>query len=314
MMRIFSFGSLALFMGALFILNCAEDTTTNPQFDYSINYNNYPIQYVDFEDRLLYSGNPASLDFNFLHDEENIQINEINGQYVYHPWNLANNAIAYICSFYSTGDSAYLDMCYRYANKFSELGVRHKGGIYIPYTWNYHLHPPSNDILMAPWYSGIAEGYFLIFFSEFYEITGDLHIKALADSVFYTFLNADNTDDIWTCMVDSLGYYWVEEYPFSPPDHVFGGFTTGLIGLHTYYMVTNDQGCKMLLKAGLTTIQHYFNEYRNPGDIMYYCLRHHLQLGNYHLLNADRLRYLAIISGDDIFDQFADSILADYSG
>ena len=295
---------------------CGSDHHTNPQgFTWDAHYADYPIAYLNYEERYFYWENPIGLELDFLHDSDGIRVVLFEGQYVYHPWTLSNMALQYINGYYVTQDSAYLDFCRKYKDKLSEIGVRFNNGIYFPYTFNYCLHNgTTNDVMMAPWFSGIAEGYTLSFLSKYYELTNDAGVLAFADSVFNTFLNTDKSADIWTCLVDSSGYYWIEEYPYEPQTHVFGGFTSGLIGIYNYYLVTHDPRSLILLKSSLSTIENYAHEYRNPGGISYYCLLHRGQIGLYHLLNIDRLRYLARLSDDSIFNDFADSLEADYSG
>lgn len=298
----------------LILCGCSSKTPTENDYSWwQAKFNEYDIVQLSFENRFLYWPDPISLNLDFPHDRDGIIITYFNGQYVYHPFSLTNMALRYISGYYVTHDSAYLDFSYRYARKLSELGVRDGNGIYFPYTFNYVLHS-SNDMMMAPWYSGMAQGYALSFFSKLYELTGDYSIKALADSVFNTFLHTDTSNPIWTCVVDSLDYYWIEEYPYQPYDHVLGGFTSGIIGLHNYYMIDRDKRCEILLKSAFTTIEYYFGQFRNPGEICNYCLLHRLQLGQYHIYNTDRMRYMAIISGSPVFDAFADSLAADYSG
>lgn len=295
---------------------CGQDHNTNPgYFNWDAQYHQFDIKSLDFEDRYFYWNPPISLELNFLHDSDSIRITLVGDQYVYHPYTLASMGLQYINGYYITQDSAYLVFCRKYIDKLSEIGARYHGGIYFPYTFDYGLHNgATDDVMMSPWYSGIAEGYTLSFLSKYFEITGDNSVIPFADSIFSTFLNTDLSSEIWTCMIDTAGYYWVEEYPYTPQTHVLGGFTSGIIGLYNYYLIRGDSRCAVVLNSSLTTIENYFHEFRNPGNISYYCLLHKGQIGHYHLLNISRLRYLALISDDMIFDEYADSLEADYSG
>ncbi len=306
--------SLLLVAGLLLIpLSCAENSPVDPEtVDIECNTGNYNIASIEFDERYHYFATNIPLDFNFPHDTNGIVLTEIDGVYYYHPYTIIRRGLMYISGYYNTGDSAYLDLARTYSNKLLELATRANGGIYMKYNFNWRLHTPFSDFMMAPWYSGVAQGLALNFYSKYYEVTGDQYIKAIADSVFNTFTFIDTSAAIWTAAVDLNGYYWVEEYPFKPFDHVFGGYTNAILGLFNYYQISDNSLCEKLLRASLLTINDHFDEYRNPGDVAYYCLLHKVQYGEYQDLYVRRLRFLALIADDITFDMYADSLAADY--
>jgi hypothetical protein len=231
--------------------------------------------------------------------------------YYYHPFMIANAGIFLLNGFLQSGDSAYLPIIYRYANKLIEMGDRRHGGIYFPYLVSSSVHG-SNEIMVAPWYSGFTQGFALSLFSRIYEKLGDQNMKYIADSVFATMTYTDSSSNAWTSMVDSAGYYWIEEYPSRIPEHVFNGFMFGVFGLHDYYMITNNNNCALLIKGSLTTIARYFDDWRNPGSVCCYCLKHRHTDPAYHFTVTNQLRQIALISGDSTFSAFADTLYSDY--
>jgi hypothetical protein len=300
----------------MFSYGCSDKGLDNKPFvsSYAPNYqyNNYSIATnLDWSQR--WHTYAAALDYvnNYPHDENGIALGFYNGQYFYHPFMIACHAIYYLNSYRETGDSTFLNVVYRYANKLSEIGHRFHGGIYFPYSITAPIHG-SGDILTAPWYSGFAQGYALSLYSRIYETTGDRNMKALADSVFQTMVYTDTSSNAWTSMIDSAGYYWIEEYPYTIPEHVFNGFMFGIFGLHDYYMITHDRTCELIIDGSCTTIAHYFSDWRNPGGACCYCLRHRHVDPFYHETVTGQLRQIALITGDPIFNADADSLYSDY--
>jgi hypothetical protein len=306
-----------LITGALVILitACSFRSTRPQNFEFDANIDEqFEMVYLEYPDRPYFFATPLPLDLNFPHDDQGIRLDLINGSYYYHPYTLVNMGLQYISSYYVTHDTAYLDLIWRYANKLREIGTRYDDGIYIAYSFNGRLHPNFNDFMMAPWFSGLTQGFALNFISRVYEITGSAKMKYFADSLFNSFLHWDTSAPIWTVGFDSAGYYWIEEYPFRPYDHVMGGFINAILGLHNYYMVTNDYRCLRIYKAACTTIAHYFNEYRRPGNLCIYCLLHKVTNSpGYHNLDAFRLRQLYTVSGHPLFEAYAESLDVDYA-
>jgi heparosan-N-sulfate-glucuronate 5-epimerase len=307
-----SVGLLAL---AVVAAGCSDEKPTKSQpFELNANIDNqFDLVNLDYPDRPFFFETPMSLNLNFDHDENGVKLELINGEFQYAPYTLVNMGLQYLSSFYVTHDSAYLNLTFNYANRLNLLGTRINDCIYITYTYNGRLHG-TYDVLMAPWFSGLTQGFALNLISRMYELTGDMRMRYFADSLFNTFLYWDTSAPIWTTAIDSAGYYWIEEYPYHPLDHVMGGFINALLGLHNYYLVTHDERCKTIFQAGCTTVVHYFDDFRDPGNLCYYCILHkHRNTPDYHVLDAFRLRQLYTVSGNPIFEACAESLDVDYA-
>jgi hypothetical protein len=295
-------------------LSCSEKgTKSNPPWAPNFNQNDYSVvASLDWSQRWYKEYVYMDYINNNPHDDNGVIMMYFNGDLIYHPWQVANTGLGLLNSYQLNSDQSYLDLTYHYADKLSELGDRINGGIYVRYSFTASIHN-SSSIMVAPWYSGFAQGMALSLFSRIYELTGNPRMKSLADSVFATMLFTDSSSQAWTTMIDSAEYYWIEEYPFHPPEHVFNGFMVGMVGIHDYYLISHDERCVDLIKGGLTTVDHYFTEWRNPGGISFYCLRHHVIPGpSYHFLVINLLRYMTEISGDSTFAFDADSLYSDY--
>jgi hypothetical protein len=205
-----------------------------------------------------------------------------------------------------------LPFIYKYARKIVALGDRANGGIWIPYTFNLVLNGNSNEVLMAPWYSGLAQGHALCFFSRSYELIHDPYFKIMADSFYTCFLYTDTLRATWVALADSSKNYWIEEYPFSPPNHVLNRYVTTLFCFYDYYQITDDPNCEIILKAGFTTVKKHMYEYRCRGGVCYYDLRYKSQYSSYQDLVINQFRKLAQYTNDISFSAFADSLYSDY--
>jgi len=308
---IFAISAIAL----LSSLDCSKEKPTEAQvYEFDFTYDDYEVVSLEMQERWYDWMYPIGFELNFPHDENGIIVTLWNGEYHYHPWQVCDKALWYLASYQQTNDEGYLDFVYRYANKLAEIGIREDNRIYLPYTFDYALHAGNEyEVMIAPWYSGFAQGIALSFFSRAYETTNDPLMKGIADSLFNTFLMMDTQNDIWTCYIDSLEYYWIEEYPFSPKTHVINGFLAAIFGLYDYYIISNDERCKILIQASSTTIAAYLNDYRNPGDASYYCLLHKTPLLNYHIIVIRQLKHMTDITTDPFFAAFADTLEGDHN-
>ncbi len=302
-------------LGAIFIIclaaGCSDRGLNSPQYTPNYRLSNYNINTnLTWSERYWTISVPLDYGRDLPHDDNGIVMSIVNNHYIYHPWQISYLGLNYISGYYYTHDSTYLELTYLYANKLASMGDRIHGGIYIQYSFDYLLH--FNNIMVPPWYSGFMQGFALSLFSRTYELTGDVRMKALADSVFTTMLYTDTSSNVWTSMIDGDGYYWIEEYPYHPPEHVFNGFMFGIIGLHDYYLISHDNRCALMIDGACTTVANHFSQWRRPGDICSYCLAHTVQLPNYHLLVTYLLTHMAKISGDSLFNALSDSLYADY--
>ena len=293
---------------------CSSKRIAGPaEFNPEFRFDPYEIVELDMSERWYNWMYPIGFDLDFPHDADGVIVSYWNNGYHYHPWQVADKAIWYLAGYQQTSDERYLDFVYSYARRLALMGIRKESGIFLPYTFDYALHAGNeNEVMMYPWFSGLAQGNALSFFSRAYETTGDNYFKALADSLFNTFMLIDSDSDIWTVFVDSLNYYWIEEYPFSPKTHVLNGFLTAIFGLYDYYLISHDGRCAILFEASCTTIARYVHEFRNPGDISFYCLLHKAPLLGYHHLVIQQLRYMTDITSAEYFGAFADTLEADH--
>ena len=306
--------SLIIIVLVLTIFSCNDD---NPVIhsEIIIDYNNneYNLAELDYSERWWQDLINVDLEPDFPHDRDGVIVSEWYDRYFYHPRDVAYYGLCYLDRYYETTDIRYLEKATIFADRIIEEGDRINGSIYFPYQFDYNLHRLNEDILLAPWYSGYAQGYVLALVSRIFEVSDDTYYKVIADSIFQSFLFPDTTLDVWTVAVDTDNFYWIEEYPFTPRTRVLNGFCTGIFGLYEYYIISRSDNCRDIINCASSTLANYALDYRRPDSLSYYCLKHrNIASPGYHALHINQLRHLSLITNEYIFDAFADTLFSDF--
>lgn len=271
----------------------------------------FSIQELKGEERPFTWDEIASLenDKSVIKDDEGIVLYQ---DKYYHPNAMANKGLSYLDSFNKTNNAEYLLRAEKYAQALKKQGRDLNDSLYFPYEFAFALHGEKDDVLLAPWYSGMAQGEALSLFVRLYETTQKKEYLETAEQIFTSFLNFKGQSSPWTVFVDKDRYYWIEEYTQDVPGQVLNGYIYGLYGVYDYYLIKKDNQSKEILDASLTTLKHYLPQYRSPGQISYYCLKHKKQSESYHRTHIKQLKMLYKITGDEFFKQMADDFYNDY--
>ena len=211
------------------------------------------------------------------------------------------------------GDTIYLERLKRYAHRMMTEADEFDGAVYFPYRFDYHVNQQEEGLLPAPWYSGMAQGEALGVMVRTFLITGDSTYLEYAHQVFKTFLRPRDTGTPWTVFIDSVGCYWIEEYPVWPPSMTLNGFIYALYGVYEYYQLTKSERAGEVLNAGLSTVRNYIPFYRRVGKPSFYGLRFGHYAWDYHLRHIKQLRHLEKITGDSFFGRWADTLEVDFN-
>jgi len=251
----------------------------------------------------------APLQPDFPVDEDGIILY---GDKSYSPNQIANIGLYYLDSYRQTHNAEYLQSARKYADKLKEISFSYKNALYFPYNFNFAMHERKDDILKAPWYSGMAQGEALSFFVRLYQVTHQKEYLEVADKIFASFTYLGKNNSPWTAWVDEGGFYWIEEYPEEEPDHTLNGFIFGLYGVYDYYQLTKNNQAKEVLQGSLTALKHYLPDFRNMGNISFYCLKHKVQNEKYHQTHIKQLNMLYKMTSDEFFLATADNFYNDY--
>ena len=149
----------------------------------------------------------------------------------------------------------------------------------------------------------MAQGVVLAVTIRLYEITGKSQYLTFSHRLFNSFLQLRKSNSPWIARLDSLSYYWIEEYPHDvKPGQTLNGYIAAIMGVYEYYRITGDYRAKVVYDAALTTLKYYLPQYRRENQTSYYCLGHMMPATlSYHNLHIQMMRDLYFVSGDIFF-------------
>jgi hypothetical protein len=169
----------------------------------------------------------------------------------------------------------------------------------------------------------MAQGLVLSLSSRLYEETKDLKYLKESQKVFAAldqiFKVKDLTKDSqFVTFIDDKNYLWLEEYAGDvAPMKVINGHIFAIFGLADYWKVSASSEAADLIDGGATTIDHYFNSFRNPGGVAWYGLRiqnnPNALSKKYHRIVTDQLKVLASITNDPRFSKESELLKSDFA-
>lgn len=168
--------------------------------------------------------------------------------------------------FKRTGDSVYYQACvdqFKYFIDTNKVDVIFDGeAIGLPYDYNW-------QDLVAPWYSGMTQGYGASYLLRYYDLTGDDRALDVVQKVVKLILIPENEGGILG--QGRNGMTWIEEYPKSKKkDAVLNGFINGWIGLYEYcQFFPDDELAKSVLNDCLESLKKTLPLYDTPNWTTY---------------------------------------------
>jgi hypothetical protein len=173
--------------------------------------------------------------------------------------------------------------------------------------WNHHFDWDYRSRLIAPWYSGLAQGQGISLLVRAHAETKNSKYLDAANAAFHSFLLT--VDEGGVTYRDADGNIWFEEYIVSPPTHILNGFIWALWGVYDYFVATNSARAGDLFRAAVKTLRANLDRY----DLGFWSL--YEQSGTrlpmiaspfYHKLHITQLRVMHRLTGEPVFAQFAD--------
>ncbi|WP_448073235.1 D-glucuronyl C5-epimerase family protein [Georgenia yuyongxinii] len=242
-----------------------------------------------------------------------------NGERWVHPVATAQYALHALASYHREGGAEYLRRATANAEALLAHGKLREGALWFPYDRDYVLGGVGNNVIRAPWYSGMAQGQALSLFVRMYEETGSQKWRKAADRTMESFLvERDGATGLGFALVED-GNLWFEEYAGNTePLLVINGQNFALFGLYDYYVLTEDPRAAALFDAGATTVLEVFEDFREPGEISRYCVDGDVCEGErwqtdvYHMIHIHQLRLLGLITGEPQFERDAKILREDY--
>lgn len=237
----------------------------------------------------------------------------------YHPVDLARYGLYLVESYRVTGAQEYLDRAVANADHLLDGSVDIEGARWFPYPFDHSLNSDEEGmVLLAPWYSGMAQGQALSLLVRLHQETGDDRWMDAADETFETF-HARPGDGPWFAHVPE-GNLWFEEFVADSiqTTQVVNGHMYEMFGLYDYVVATEDPHAAQLFDGGAATMIATFDHYRVADGISYYCAAQYCrdeswQPDSYHRGVANQFDSLALMTGDGRFVEMAQTFRSDYA-
>lgn len=239
------------------------------------------------------------------------------GEVAHHPIVNAQYAMTAIREYDRTGDEKWLSRAVRNAEELIATRVEREGAWWYQYDWDWTY---LERTLVAPWWSGMAQGEALFVFSRLAMMQPDNPAwREAADRTWDSFPQRGwrNTEPWSTVVLD--GNLWFEEYAGSvPPLRVMNGHVFAIFGLYEYWLLTGNATVAQYIDGGATTILDVMPLIRAEGDVTYYCAQPDYcrvpawQNATYHPIHIQQLQALGRITGDDRFDEWATLLEGDW--
>ncbi len=250
-----------------------------------------------------------------VHDSHGVRMRRIRGVLYDFPRGQATYGLLNLSSYRVTDDTFYLDRAVAQAQRLRDDRVVAGEAWYYPNRPSKHRHGNPDEFIAAPYYSSLAQGRVLMFFSRLAEITGDATWRDAADHTFASFLRTGpRSDGPYVDEVDSRDCLWLQEWPWPGmrPDDTFNGHNSAAFGVYEYWHLTKDATALEVFQGAATTSQAYAGSFRDPGWLSFYCLAHHVMNPFYHNYHVGQLLELYRMTGAVAFAHDADLFSADY--
>lgn len=221
----------------------------------------------------------------------------------YNPIAIAQYALGNYNLAKQTGEKNYYDKFLLNADwLLSNLHTTERG----TYLWPHHFDFEYFRPLIAPWFSGLAQGQGLSVLVRAFAETGDTKYKDASKEVMRSLSLPISEGGVQ--YKDENGYVWIEEYLVEPPTHIINGFIWALWGIYDYYLFTKSQEVGQLFDDYTATILHYLPEY----DIKFWSLYEltpqrikSIASPFYHSLHIVQLQIMYRLTGHEIFDEYS---------
>jgi hypothetical protein len=209
------------------------------------------------------------------------------------------------CNLYQrTGDSAGRQKFLLVANWLVDHLEPNRRGLAM---WMHHFDWEYRDTLVAPWYSALAQGQGISVLVRAYQETRDEKYMGAAQSAFAAFQR--DVADGGVTFTDRAGDLWFEEYVVNPPTHILNGFLWASWGVYDYWLCTGDGMARDLFVRAVRTLVRNLRSF----DTGFWSLYEHsgtrlpmLASGFYHSLHITQLKVMAALTGELVFQEYAD--------
>ena len=205
----------------------------------------------------------------------------------YHPVGLSQQGMIY---FLHTQNKH--NICRKFASAIMQEAIEKDGQILFPYKFKYKVKCIGKVI--PPFYSAMAQGEALSFFSLCYNETKDAFYKRTAKKILPSLLRIKDQDTPYLSIIED-NYLFFEEAPWNgKTPKILNGFMFDIIGLINYLTLVdnNDKLAKKLLETSIKTLIDWFTKWRIPNSISRYWLISDNRSLGYHYIHVKQLYLL----------------------
>ena len=267
-----------------------------PQINPQINLKSLGPYYMLFQKKAEYDGHSDNNGIPMLNYQGSIGIQ-------YNPIAIAQWGLGNFNAWYESKSDKHYEKFINCADWLVENLEENKHGYKV---WMHHFDFEYRDTLIAPWYSGLAQGQGISVLMRALKETENIKYQKAAQDAFQVFLVP--TDSGGVNYIDNDGNHWIEEYIVHPPTHILNGFMWGLWGIYDYAIQLNDEKAITLFKQYTRTLVKELNSY----DTGYWSLYEHsgtwikmITSSFYHQLHIVQLKVMFILTNENMFDTMA---------
>ena len=274
----------------------------------------FPVSVIDLEHR-FYSGNKVlPRQDTGVHDAAGVRMRRLHGVLVDLPRLQATYGLLNLNTYRLSGDVFYLERALAQARRLVSNAVAAGDAWFIPTPIRCHRHGVGSEPIEPPYFSALAQGRTLLFFSRLAAVTAETRWRTAADRVFAAFVRVGARGGPQVTLVDDRGYVWLQEWPWAgwQPDDTYNGHISAAFGIYEYYCLSGDARARSLFRGAATTALEYAADFRQPGWVSHYCLAHLITNPNYHRIHVQQLLTLYRLTHDPGFARYADLFQGDY--
>ncbi|MBN1505713.1 MAG: hypothetical protein JW955_02645 [Sedimentisphaerales bacterium] len=202
------------------------------------------------------------------------------------------------------GDSSRYDRFLAGARWLMDNLQATENGTYLwPHRFDFEYFRP----LVAPWFSGLAQGQGLSVLLRAHAFTGFREYLDAADHVYRSLVTPIGQGGVQ--YADGDGHIWIEEYLVEPPTHILNGFIWGLWGIWDYHLFTRREEARQLFDAYTQTILFNLPKYDVRIWSLYELTPQRIKSiasPFYHKLHLVQLEVMHRLTGDATFAEYAE--------
>jgi hypothetical protein len=173
--------------------------------------------------------------------------------------------------------------------------------------WMHDFDWPYKQRLVAPWYSGLAQGSGISLLARAAKATGDARYRYAADRAFESLTRDVSAGGV--LVTDDRGHLWIEEYIVDRPSHILNGFMWALWGVRDYADWTSSREARNVWERSVTTLRERLGEFDTGWWSLYEARDNGLEMlasRYYHTLHITQLRVMHRLTGVGAFARHAD--------